>query len=65
MGPAKRAGSVRKVHGHLALAESYRENRPEAKENLETILEWIPRPRRCLFFIDYKTGTGAGVLNRC
>jgi hypothetical protein len=48
----------------LALAESYRDNRPEAKQNLETILECIPHPRRWLFFIDYKTGAGAVVLNR-
>ncbi len=44
--PAKQARSVHKVHGHLALAESYRDTRAEAKQNLETILEYIPPPRR-------------------
>jgi hypothetical protein len=65
IGPAKQADSVHKVHGYLALAESYRANRPEAKQNLETILEYVPRPRRGIFLNNYKTGTGAGVLYRC
>jgi hypothetical protein len=46
MGPAKQAGSVHKIHGHLALAESYRERQSKAKRNLETHVEYVPRPRR-------------------
>jgi len=50
IGPAKQADSVHKVHGHLALAGSYLNNRPEAKQNLETFLECIPHPRRWQVF---------------
>ena len=65
IGLAKQGDSVHKVHGHLALAESYRDDRAEAKQNLETILEYVPRPRRGIFLNNYKTGIGAVVLYRC
>ena len=32
--------------------------------DLETAIEWVPRPRRWLVFFDYKTGGIAVVLNR-
>lgn len=61
-GLAEQAGSVHKVHDILALAESYRDDGPEAKHNLETILEYIPQIRRGLFLLGDKTGVGACLL---
>ena len=46
VGLAKRASSVHKEHEELALAESYRDNRPLDKEILETLIEFVPPPRR-------------------
>jgi hypothetical protein len=38
--------------------------RVQPRRNLESRLEWIPRPRQWLFFPDYKTGENAVVLYR-
>ena len=51
IGSAKRADSIHTGNEHLALAESYLDKLPEAKQNLETILECIPHPRRWLVFL--------------
>jgi hypothetical protein len=50
IGAGEASGLVHKGNQDLALAESYCDNRPETKQNLETILECIPHPRRWLFF---------------
>jgi hypothetical protein len=48
IGSGKRADSIHTGNEHLALAESYLDKR--AKQNLETVLECIPHPRRWLVF---------------